>query len=282
MQKKALTIQDISCLGKCSLTVALPILSACGIETSILPTAILSTHTGGFGKPHIQDLSANIIDIHEHWKQNQVSFDAVYSGYLASIDQITSILEIFDAYPNALHMVDPVMGDHGKLYSLFHDNFVKEMRRLCAKADIITPNITEACALLDEAYQEGPYTRDFIEHLAKGLAQLGPSFILISGVYLNEYELGAVLYDKQANCLYEAMHERVLQAFHGTGDVFASVFLGAVLNETSMEKALQWAVDYTGKCIKRSFIEQKEERFGVNFEYDLGNLAKLHEHKSRD
>lgn len=282
MQKKALTIQDISCLGKCSITVALPILSACGIETSILPTAVLSTHTGGFGKPHIRDLSKDIEPILSHWKSNSITFDAIYTGYLASIEQIQSMLAIFQTYPNAYHMVDPVMGDHGKLYSSFHDEFVEEMRILCAKADIITPNLTEAAALAGMPYQEGPYTKEYIEELAKDLAALGPRFIIISGVFMDEKKLGTVLYDKENASFYYAMHERILTSYHGTGDVFASVFLGAILNERSMEEALQYAVSFTAGCIKQSYEEAKEERFGVNFEYALGDLRNLYKDRKRN
>lgn len=282
MQKKALTIQDISCLGKCSITVALPVLSACGIETSILPTAVLSTHTGGFGKPHIRDLSKDIEPILNHWKSNSITFDAIYTGYLSSIEQIQSMLLIFQAYPNAYHMVDPVMGDHGKLYSSFHDDFVEEMRILCAKADIITPNLTEAAALTGKPYQEGPYTKEYIEELAKDLAALGPRFIIISGVFMDENKLGAVLYDKENTSFYYAMHERIFTTYHGTGDVFASVFLGAILNERSKEEALQYAVSFTAECIKQSYEEGKEERFGVNFEYALGRLSSLHTKRNKD
>lgn len=276
MQKTALTIQDISCLGKCSITIALPILSACGIETSILPTAVLSTHTGGFGKPHIRDLSKDIVPILNHWKANSITFDAIYTGYLASIEQIQSMLGIFQSFPDAFHMVDPVMGDHGKLYSSFHDAFVKEMRKLCAKADIITPNLTEAAALAGKPYQEGPYTKEYIEQMAKNLGELGPRFVIISGVYFDEHKLGAILYDRDNASFYYAMQERIPTSYHGTGDVFASVFLGAVLNGYSMEEALQYAVGYTAACIKQSYEQQKEERFGVCFEASLGSLAKLH------
>ena len=144
---RILTIQDISCLGQCSMTVALPILSACGQETVILPSAVLSTHTGGFTKPHIRDLTEDLPGIQAHWLREGIRFDAIYTGYLGSIRQIGMVADMMDTLPvpGGKIIVDPAMADHGKLYSGFDAAYVEAMKALCAKADVLLPNLTEAC-----------------------------------------------------------------------------------------------------------------------------------------
>ncbi|MDD2269941.1 MAG: pyridoxamine kinase, partial [Eubacteriales bacterium] len=197
-QKRIAAIHDISCFGRCSLTVALPIISAAGIETSAIPTAVLSTHTGGFSGYTFRDLTDDIMPIVKHWKKVGIDFDAIYTGYLGSFEQIDIISDIFDIYKKrgTFIAVDPVMGDHGKLYSLFPDNFPDGMKKLCAKADLIVPNMTEALLLLGESYKEGPYSKDYIISLLKRLSEIGAKQVVLTGVYLEDGKLGAASYDK--------------------------------------------------------------------------------------
>jgi len=176
---KILTIQDISCLGQCSMTVALPILSACGHETCILPSAILSTHTGGFGPVHKKDLTADFQGILNHWQELNVTFDAVYTGYLSSVAQMEYVKNVFSAMvaPAGARIVDPAMADHGKLYSGFDSNYVEGMKELCAAADVILPNVTEACLLTDTPYPQD-IGGEFIAELLEKLGQLCPCVVL--------------------------------------------------------------------------------------------------------
>ena len=273
-QKRIAAIHDISCFGKCSLTVALPIISAAGIETSVIPTAVLSTHTGGFTGYTFRDLTDDILPIVKHWESVGISFDAIYTGYLGSFEQIDIICEIFDIYKKrgTFIAVDPVMGDHGKLYSLFPQNFPEGMRKLCEKADLIVPNITEALFLLGEDYKEGPYTEEYILNLMKRLSEIGAKQIVLTGVYFDDGRLGAASYDKNTDEVSIALSEKIEGYYHGTGDVFASALIAALVNGLSLPKATVIAVNFTVGSIKRTKIAGTDIRFGVNFEEGLPEL----------
>ncbi|MDD3035442.1 MAG: pyridoxamine kinase [Eubacteriales bacterium] len=218
-QKRVAAIHDISCFGKCSLTVALPIISAAGIEVSAIPTAVLSTHTGGFSGYTYRDLTDDILPIIDHWQSLNLSFDAVYTGFLGSFEQIDIVSGIFDRLkkPDNLIIVDPVMADNGCLYSIFPDNFPAGMRKLCEKADVIVPNITEAALLLEEPFMEGPYTQSYIEDLLFRLAALGPKKVILTGVYFEDTQLGAVSYDDHSKKVSYASQNVLTDTITGPG-----------------------------------------------------------------
>lgn len=272
--KKALAIHDISCVGKCSLTVALPILSAAGVETSVLPTSVLSTHTGGFAGFTFHDLTSEIGPITAHWKNLDLAFDALYTGYLGSKEQVALMLDIFDAFgPGALKLVDPVMADNGVLYGGFPADFPMEMRKLCAKADVIVPNFTEAALMLGEPYMEGPYTKEYIEGLLRRLRTVCAGKIVLTGVHFDEAEVGAACYDPETDSVDYAMAKRIPGYFHGTGDVFGSALLAALLGGKGLAESAQIAADFTYDSIMKS-DPNREKKFGVAFESALPGLMR--------
>ncbi|HEY8418999.1 MAG TPA: pyridoxamine kinase [Clostridia bacterium] len=275
-QKRVVAIHDISCFGRCSLTVALPIISAAGIETSIIPTAILSTHTGGFTGFTYRDLTEDILPIVKHWKTLGLEFDAIYTGFLGSFEQIDIVCEVIDLLKtqNTKVIVDPVMADHGQLYKIFPSNFPEGMKKLCKKADIIIPNITEAVFLLNEPYKAGPYEKEYIENILKNLSQFCSQAVL-TGVYFDDQNLGAAAYDKQTDKISYSFSKKIGQFYHGTGDVFGSALTAAIVNEKPLEKAIDIAVKFTAQSIQRTFEAQTDIRFGVNFEEGLQDLLKL-------
>lgn len=273
-QKRIAAIHDISCFGKCSLTVALPIISAAGIEVAAIPTAVLSTHTGGLSGYTYRDLTDDILPIIAHWQTLDLKFDAIYTGFLGSFEQVDIVSEVFDRLktPNNLIMVDPVMADNGELYKIFPQDFPAGMKKLCAKADVIVPNITEAVLMLGEPYQEGPYTPSYIEDLLKKLAALGAGQVVLTGVYFDRQQLGAAAYDSQSGVVSYAFSEWIEGYYHGTGDVFASALLAALLRDFDISQATQIAVDFTVGSIARTKEAGTDIRFGVNFEAGLYKL----------
>ena len=220
--KRIVSIQDISCLGKCSLTVALPIISAMGVECSIVPTAVLSTHTM-FQNFTCADLTDQIGPIAAHWKAEKLGFDAIYTGYLASKEQIGDVCAFFDQFKTDknLIVVDPVMADNGKLYPAFGTDFPAEMAKVCAKADLIVPNLTEASLLTGLPYKT-EYDEDYIRQMLQALAKLGPRYVALTGVSFEEGKLGVMYYDQQTGQYGSYFAEHLPASFHGTGDVFAS------------------------------------------------------------
>ncbi len=274
-QKRVAAIHDISCFGKCSLTVALPVISATGAEVSAIPTAVLSTHTGGFTGYTFRDLTEDILPIVRHWQGLNLHFDAFYTGYLGSFEQIGIVREAFRALksPDTLLVVDPVMADNGKLYAHFPKDFPEGMRSLCAEADVIVPNLTEAALLLDEPYVEGPYERDYIEGLMRRLSNLGPRRVVLTGVWFDADKLGAACYDRSTGACGVSLAPRIEGYYHGTGDVFASVLVGALLNGCGLEQAVELAVNFTAASIRRTHDAGTDIRFGVNFEAGLPALA---------
>ncbi|MBQ7106593.1 MAG: pyridoxamine kinase [Clostridia bacterium] len=274
-QKRIAAIHDISGFGKCSLTVALPICSAAGIETCVIPTAILSTHTGGFKNFTFRDLTDDILPIAEHWASLGLSFDAFYTGYLGSKQQIKIVMSAIEKLKGekTLFVCDPAMADHGKLYVGFSKGFPKEMAKLCSMADIIVPNITEAVMMLGLEYIEGPYTKEYIEELIVKLYELTGSQIVLTGVYFEGKRLGAACYDGEK--VSYVMSERIDVMFHGTGDVFASALTSAILNGRNLVSAAEIAVNFTCASIKATLRDDPERRYGVNFETELPALIKL-------
>lgn len=272
--KRILTIQDISCVGKCSLTVALPIISAMGVETAIIPTAVLSTHTM-FKNFTFHDLTDEIVPITNHWKSENIGFDSIYTGYLGSIDQIEIIANLFDEFKTEdnLIIVDPVMADNGKLYPAFDEAFASKMATLCAKADIILPNITEASFMTGMEYKE-KYDEEYIKEMLIKLSNLGAKISVLTGVSFNEGTTGVMGYDREKGEYYYYPHKRIDAVYHGTGDIFASTFVGAMGNNLTWKEAIPVAADYTAKCIELTLADKKGRWYGVNFEEAIPYLLK--------
>ena len=264
MYKRVLTVQDISCVGQCSLTVALPILSAAGHETAILPSAVLSTHTGGFTGYTFRDLTDDMPAIAAHWKKENIKFDAVYTGYLGSARQIAYVKDIFDTLcaEGAATFVDPAMADNGKLYYGFDDAFVQEMKSLCTAADIILPNITEACFITGTPYKE-TYDEAYIDALLKALAGIGAKTVILTGVGFTPDTTGVMVYENGAARHYK--HKRLPKGSHGTGDVYASAFVGAYLRGKNAFEAAGIAAEYTLRCIENT-VDDPSHWYGVKFE----------------
>ena len=270
---RILTIQDISCVGQCSLTVALPILSASGNETCILPSAVLSTHTGGFKNWHFRDLTDDFMRIEEHWLSENIDFDAIYTGYLGSVKQVDMVINIINSNlkkTDALIVVDPAMGDYGKLYSGFNDEFVHAMKNLVSKADIIIPNITEACMLTGKEFKE-IYSPEYVSQIAKELILQGCKAVVITGVSYKKNELGVFVYDGKNEFYYP--HEELDRKCSGTGDIFASAFVGAMMRGIDIIKSATIAENFTFESIKLT-LEHPAHWYGVKFEPLLGNYIK--------
>lgn len=267
---KVLTIQDISCVGQCSLTVALPILSAAGAETCILPSAILSTHTGGFKGFTFRDLTEDMPGIAAHWKKEGIAFDAIYTGYLGSIRQIGIVQEIFSTLrkDNARTFVDPAMADNGVLYSNFDMDYVDAMKPLCFGADVILPNLTEACLLTDTPYQ-AQYDEAFIDALLDKLRAAGAKTIILTGVSYKPETTGVIVSEGGKLRYYE--HKRIERTCHGTGDVYASAFVSAYLRGFTAFEAAKLAADFTLRAIENT-LDDKSHWYGVKFETALPDL----------
>ena len=270
---RVVSIQDISCLGKCSLTVALPILSAMGVECSILPTAVLSTHTM-FQTFTCKDLTDQIAPIARHWRQEQIHFDAIYTGYLASAEQIADVCRFFDEFKTADNVifVDPAMADNGKLYPAFSPDFPAEMAKVCAKADVIVPNLTEASLLTGLPYRTA-YDEGYLKELIAGLAQLGPRHVVLTGVSLEPGKLGVMAYDQKTRETYTYFNEHLPVTYHGTGDVFSSTAVGGLMNGMGLNDALALAADYTVECIRITTHTPDSNWYGVEFERAIPYLV---------
>ena len=263
---RVLAINDISCVGKCSLTVALPIISACGVTCDVLPTAILSTHTGGFEGYTFLDLSEEIPKILRHWETLGLSYDYIYSGYLGNVSQIDMVLDIRRRFlrPGGKFIVDPVMGDGGKLYAHFDMRFVEEMRKLCREADYILPNVTEACLLSGVPYP-APGGRLPAENIV-GKLRSTHTCPIVTGV--EEGKQNVVYYDKSAGEGRYALPQAE-GLFHGSGDVFAAAFTGCLARGKTAEEALRLAADFTTASIFRTARTNDERRYGLRFEEEM-------------
>ncbi|MBR4988125.1 MAG: pyridoxamine kinase [Methanocorpusculum sp.] len=268
--KRVLTIQDISCFGQCSLTVALPIISACGIETAVIPSAVLSTHTSGFTGFTCHDLAEDIPKIHAHWKEVGVKFNAIYTGYLGSAEMIADVTAIMQTLgtEDGINIVDPAMADDGVLYPAFDMAYVEEMKKLCAAADIILPNITEACMLTGMEFKT-VYDEAYIQELIAKLSELGAKTIILTGVSYQAGRTGVLVVEDGKQSYYE--HHRIEKGCHGTGDVYASAFVGALLQGKDAFTAAKIAADYTVRCIEVT-KDDAEHWYGVKFEKAIPEL----------
>ena len=268
--QRILTIQDISCVGQCSLTVALPILSACGLETAILPSAVLSTHTGGFSGYTVRDLTEDFPAIRRHWAQEKLTFQGVVTGYLGSARQADYVEEIFKTLvaPGGKIVVDPAMGDYGKLYPGFDESYVAAMGRLCARADVIAPNITEACFLTGTDYAEA-LDEAGLEALLDRLEALGAGSVVLTGVSRAPGQTGVAVREGGVTRYYS--HRRIEKSYHGTGDIYTAAMAGAWLGGRPLYEAAKIAADYTVKCIEAT-ASDPEHWYGVKFEAVLPAL----------
>ncbi len=278
MLKRIVTIQDISCFGKCSSTAALPLISAMGVETAVIPTAVLSTHTGGFTGYTFRDLTSDIPQIAKHWESLNLHFHGIYTGYLGSRQQVQIVSDFFDTFrkTDTKVIVDPVMGDGGKLYAGFTPDFAQEMRKLCEKADVIVPNLTEVSLLLGIPYPE-IYTMDDIHAYLKALTDIGCGTAVITGIRNGEMH-GTVAYEKSTGSFFEAYRKHVPEQMHGTGDIFASVLSGALIRGASLAHAIRIAVHFTNDTILATVDDlhrlphDQAPWYGVEFEACMDKL----------
>ncbi len=272
--KRIVTVQDISCVGKCSLTVALPIISAMGVETAVIPTAVLSGHTA-FTDFTFHDLTNEIKPITDMWKKQGVGFDAIYTGYLGSVKQIELMEELFDSFKtnNNIIIVDPAMADYGNLYKGFTQSFANRMASLCGKADVIVPNLTEACYMLNIPYVGDNYDKAVIKQILIDLSKQGCKYCVLTGVNLKNDKLGVMSYNSETDSFFEYYTESFPKSFHGTGDIFASAFTGALMQDgITKEEALKIAVDFTVDCIRATLENEDYHWYGVDFETAMPKL----------
>ena len=268
--KRILTIQDISCVGQCSTTVALPILSACGHEVCILPAAVLSTHTGGFTTPVVVNLTDSMEAVWRHWQREGIVFDAIYTGYLGSTEAIDVASRIMDELlaPNGVIIVDPAMADHGRLYRGFDAEYAEKMTQLCMRSDVMLPNITEAAMMTGMEFRE-----EFDEsYVCQLLEKLGGRDIVLTGVAFESGMTGAAIRGNGA--ISYCFHPRVERNYHGTGDIFAAAFTGALMQDKTPDQAVKIAADYTYKCIYNTY-QNPAHKYGVKFETAIPDLIKM-------
>ena len=259
--KRVLTVQDLSCVGRCSLTVALPVLSAMGIQAAALPTAVLSTHTA-FANPEVVSLTGSLIPFANHWKDRGIDFDAISVGYLSDPRQAEAVLEIAESFDCPL-ILDPVMGDSGRLYSRITREHIEAMKRLCAKAEVVLPNGTEAAFLTGSEYRAEPEEKDLAE-LAGKLLALGAKHVLITGVKWDADTIG--WYYTDGSISHKGCNLYIPRNFHGTGDLFAAVFCGSYVNRKDIPAAAEKAAEFVRRCVAAT---ENVTPFGVEFEKEL-------------
>lgn len=273
-QRRVAAIHDISGIGKCSLTAALPIISAAGIEAAAMPTAVLSTHTGDITGYTYRDLTSDLPSMAKHWKSLGIEFDGIYSGFLGSTEQVEMVCDFIDEFKKdgCVILVDPAMADSGRMYTTFDEFFAEEMAKLCGKADIIVPNLTEAAFLLGEEYFEPPYSKEYIEGLLERLSALGPQKIVLTGVSFSEDEIGCAVYNGgEIHCKFSEKYDGI---YYGTGDIFASALIGAYMRGKNIFESADIALDFTCAAIRRTHDAKTDTRFGVNFEQGIGDYIK--------
>ena len=270
VQKTALSVQSLACHGKCSLTEALPIISVCGISLSVLPTVVLSTHTGGFGEPERIDTTEFLANSLEHYRSEKIKFNGIYTGYFADRSQIELLTKQINGVKesDALVLVDPVLGDKGKFFSGINEEFIDEMLSLCKTADVILPNITESCFLCGEKYKENPTENELLS-LAVKLFNITKAQVVITGVE-NKNKIGALIFDgENAEFIYsKKIHDR----FHGTGDMFSSIVFACLLKGKSLKKSVVKAQKFITDSINKTISATALEKNGLNFENSLKNL----------
>lgn len=262
-------IHDLSGFGRCSLTVILPILSTLGVQVVPIPTAILSTHTGGLGEVALRDLTDYISPALTHYRKLELQFDCVYSGFLGSAEQIDLCRAFFEAYPSALIVVDPVMGDHGKAYRTCTPDIQRRMTELVREADIITPNLTETCILLGEEFPAGPLSLQQAKSMLAKLSELGPRQVVMTGIHLDAGLLSNLGYEREHSRFWRVDSDYVPVSYPGTGDIFASVLTGGLLEGDSLPIAMERATKFVEIAIKTTYSYGTDPRYGVMLERSL-------------
>jgi len=275
-RKRAMVLNDISVSSEYSLTVALPVLSAAEVETSIIPTSVLSTHIGGFTDSLYRDLPKAIPEVAQHGQTLNLNLDAIYTRYIASFAQMKIVSQFIDRFSgnDTLIFVDPVMADNSERYQCSNLDFSQGMINLCGKADVIVPNMDEAMQLLDQPYREGPYSHKYIDQILESLGKLGPKQVILTGVYFDDRHLGAAAYNRLTGEIDYILSEWITGSFHGAGDVFASALLSAILKDLPIPKATRIAVDFTVGSILRAKKAGTDIRFGANFGAGIPEFVK--------
>ncbi|MBP2636366.1 MAG: pdxK [Firmicutes bacterium] len=268
-------VHDISCFGRCSLTVIMPILSCMGIQVCPLPTAVLSTHLGGYNQIAFCDFTERMPAFYQHWKQEGIGFDCIYSGFLASEEQIDTVLHFIEEFSEnkPLVLVDPVMGDEGRLYSVYTPQMQEHMKRLVGKADIITPNFTEACFLLGEPYTEQGQEADVLSDWLFRLADFGPSVVVMTGIPSDGTKIMNLGYDRRSGAFWQVFSDYVPAKYPGTGDIFASILAGALLSRQTVPQAMKLAADFVAGVVKATYEAGTPSREGVLLEPALPGLG---------
>ena len=254
----------------------MPIISAAGIETRVIPTAVLSTHTGGFKDYVKEDLTSIILPTVEHWQSLGLLADAIYSGYLASKEQLEIVADVFKrlSHKNTLIAIDPVMGDDGVLYDSFDDEFVCEMRKFLKYADVVLPNLTEACLLLNKPYRECGYDECEIKDMLKSLCKMGPKMAVITGVEYGDGRIGVATFDALTDSYGYFYSPKVKGVFLGTGDVVASAIVSGLTVGLSLESSVKVAVDMAYNSIVHTVKSPYDYRYGVDFESAIEQFIK--------
>jgi pyridoxine kinase len=270
-------VHDLSCFGRCSLTVIMPVLACMGVQVCPLPTALLSTHLGGFKNIAFYDFTDHMAEFYRHWQQEQIVFDCIYSGFLASTQQIDTVVHFIDTFSanKPLLLVDPVMGDEGRLYSVYTAEMQQHMKKLVSKADVITPNFTEACFLLGETYQEEVLEPAVLKDWLVRLAGFGPAIVIMTGIPLANQQIMNMGYERRSGRFWQVVSEHIPARYPGTGDIFASVLAGALLHKKSVPQAMELAADFVTMAIKTTFEAGTPTREGVLLESALPWLVKL-------
>ena len=274
--KRLCAVNDVSGFGKCSLTVALPVVSATGVECACIPTALLSTHTGEFTGWTRCDLSGQMLPIARHWAGYGIEFDGIYSGYLASPEQELLLEEIIGllAGPDTLVICDPAMADNGEFYAGFDESMAAAFRRLCARADVITPNVTEAALLSGVEYRPAPHSKEYIGRLFAGLEAHAGRYVAITGVHPAEGVIGTVVRDRLTGEERSSMSRALPGMFYGTGDIFASAFAALLVRGADIGGALGAAAALVRESIERSCLRGTPRPYGVDFEGALPEYVK--------
>lgn len=269
-------IHDLSGFGRCSLTIVLPVLSAMGVQCCPMPTACLSTHTGGFTGNTFFDLTDALRGAMDHYRQLHLRFDAVYTGFMGSPRQLTLSADFlrWARAGGALAVVDPVMGDNGRLYRTYTPEMCAGMAALAAEADVIVPNRTEAALLLDVPYDSLGQSREEIERTAEALGLHGRRSVVLTGVSLTPGQTGAACFDRDTRTVSFVQRDFVGRAFHGTGDLFASVLTGALVQGAALTEAAEQAAEFVRSCAAHTAPQDLPPREGIDFEPLLGRLAR--------
>lgn len=264
-------IHDISGFGRCSLSVISPVLSAMGVQVCPIPTAVLSTHTGGLGEVVIRDLTDFLLPCLRHYESLELQFSSIYTGYLNSVEQIDHCLRFFDAFPTALKVVDPVMGDHGSPYKTCTAPLRSRMKELAARADLITPNPTEASILLGQEYNH-TYTTQQLRSALCRLSEMGPRYVVVTGVKSADGAMINAGFDRDRSTYWKVKCDYVPVSYPGTGDLFAAVMVGAMVSGDSLPIAMERATRFLELAIKTTFSYGTDRRYGVLFEKCLPYL----------